>query len=677
MRSLSKGAYRVALAAGLAAMVAWSGCKKDEPAATAPPAPAAAGKAEGAAKTPPTEAPKAEEGKKDGAGADPGKPAGGDATGKPADPPKAGGTDPAGAAADPGKAQPAGGAEIGQISVPDNVIVVAGASSLQDLIKTANDAVGLVAGMPPVDRQVTEGLTGALRLGNLDWLDQTKPVRMLVLDPKESPDGALVAFPMKSKDDFVKALPENKQDGVGGNAHSYEAGFSKFYVNFAGDYVVLGSSETAWSKAESFVKGPLMGYAPKQPLEVRAQVATLLRIFKSEYDMAREEAGKALAGLEGDGMGGTLKGELQMFFDLVDSLERAQFTLRKDDVHAILGVGLTPKPNAPNKGFYAAYKGRKIPLMDQVPENSYFVVAGSSDPKAGLDWMATSGKALLETSLREALGMSAEEVATIIKIQEKVTAISTGEFMLAFHPEGQAPLSLSSVTTVSSGEEARKAFLEVMGVVWPKAAELIKKEQAELPPGVDISSFASTVRTVGDLLRPQGVVLEVREEQDSGMQVDTLEVKVDWSAVSKMAGGAAGGEMPTEMRDAQAVMGDKLQITLAYGKDRYAMALGAEGARRAKALASGGMGSAPSGLRDAVTKGVPSAAAIIYISAIDAIRAFSKVSALQGFASKLDAMRPTNGVAITMGTGTDDSLLLAVDVPLDHVKMLVELFGGP
>ncbi|GMV41249.1 MAG: hypothetical protein AMXMBFR64_29650 [Myxococcales bacterium] len=634
---------RWCLAALLTAALAVGGCKKDPPAA-------------------PAEAPKAGETKAPEKGGEAKAPEkGGEAKA-----PEKGGEAKAPEKA-PDKAGDERPAVPATVSVPDGVILYGGIKSLDDLTARISSVVDKVKPMPGLGMVITGALSKELGLSSMDWLDTSKPARFAVWNPKEGGQPLVMAFPMKSREAFEKALPEARESGAEGNAFKYQAGMKDAFVNFAGDYALLARDAKAYDRLKGFAEGGLAAYKPNDAFEITIAVGNLTRIFSDELKQARGEMAKLMASDMAmspfAGSAASMNTQIDLMFDLLDQLDQATISARIDGDHVKMPFALKAKDGSSMAKFFDATRDRKLTLLDYVPAGSYLVVGASMDPAGFGEWNELGMKMIAEM-----FKLTGEEKAKLDTLMKGAMAAQTGESVFALYKDGALALSMLAVGGATDGKKLRDLSYEMYGMLWTKVVDLIKAEAgAELPPEFDLSSFSKAIESLAAVAEPLGVTVKVATEEYNGATIDSIAITIDYA------------RFPLAQEDAEAaavmkaIVGDKIVLAAGYGKERYGMAMGPDAVARVKDVVDGKKGATPVAIKTAVEHGVPGASMLFYLSAVDGLKAFAALPQLQPMSDTIRGMSAASGAAFSFGSASGGGLSAVIDVPMSHVQEVLKL----
>ena len=626
-RMTTRGVARWCLAALLTAAMAVGGCKKDGGEAATPAGPATAAKT-GEAK--PGEA-------------------------------KPGEAKPEAKAGETRAAAPA------TIAVPDGVIMYGGIKSLDDMTTRISSVVDKVKPMPGLGMIITGALSKELGLSSMDWLDTSKSARFAVWNPKEGDKPIVMLYPMKSKEAFEKSLPETREAGADGNAFKYQAGSRDAFVNYSGDYAVFARDAKGYDRMKGFVDGGLSAYQPTDVFELTIVVNNVTRIFGDEMKELRGQVAKMMAGdmAMSPLMASpeTMRKQVDMMFDLVDQLDVATISARIDGDHIKVPFHLKAKDGSEMSKFFDAARNRSLTLLDYVPVGSYLVVGSNMDPTNFGEW-----NDLGITVLAEALKLSDADKTKLTGLMKDAMAAQTGESMFALYKDGALSLSMLAVGGAKDGKKLRDTTYEMYGMLWSKLIDLVKGEMGgDLPPEFDLSSFTKAIESLAVIAAPMGVTLKVGSETYNDAPIDTLEISVDYAKFP------LAQEDPKAVEVMKAIVGDKVVLAAGYGKERYAMAMGPDAVARIKEVLDGKKSGAPVALKTAMEHGVPGAAMMFYVSAVDGLKAFSALPELASMRDTIRGMSAANGATFSFGSASGGGVSAVIDVPLSHIQEVMKL----
>jgi hypothetical protein len=554
------------------------------------------------------------------------------------------------------------------VATPDGVIAYGGISSLDDATTRISGVASKVSPtpIPPLGTLATSWLQKEFALTSMEWLDTTKPVKFAAMDPKANKDAAFLMFPVKSREAFEKALPEAKEANAEGNAFKYEAGFRPGYVNFAGNYAVFSRDAGLFAKGKDFLEGEFAKYEPKDPFEMVFKVGNLTRIFSDEMkgvrtQMAQEMARDTAASPFG-GSAEMMKEQVDMLFDFVDQLDTAAVSARIDGDHVKLPFYLTAKSGSRVGEFFAAQTGRKVDMLAYAPKDSYLIFGGNFDPAKFSDWNELSMELLTEM-----LKLTPDEKTKLSDLMKRSMEAQTGESVVALHKDGQLALAMLAVGGAKDGKKLRELTYEVYGMLWTKVVDLIKAEAGtELPPELDISTFPKAVESLAKIAEPMGISLKLAQETHGDAPIDVIEIKIDYAKFP------LAQEDPKAAEAMKALVGDKVVIAAGYGKDVYAWSMSPDAVARVKSVLDGKKGEVPAGVKAAIENGVPGASMVVYLSAVDAAKAFAAVPDLAPMRETIAGLKADSGAAFTFG-GAQGGLQAILDVPVSHVQEMMKL----
>lgn len=639
--ALSKSLGLGLLVTGLALAPA---CKDDEPATPATPAAPEGG-------TPGAEAGKA------GAGT-PGET-------KPGEAPAAPGAE---------AARPAAGAATSRaaVTVPDDVILIAGVPSLKAVLQTASDLGQKLAPgeMPPdLTSLALEGLKETFGLTDITWLETEKPCYVYALDPKtHGSKGQGLVLPMAGKDKVLAALkPEAKKD-VDGHAASFEHQFTTWYVDFTETHAVFADHPQTFPDAKALVTGPLAGWTPERLLSLQVNMNAINRIFGPEIEGAKQSAmqlmGQAASEPGMPDMKQIMEKEVSMLFDLVASTERVDVDLWVEGQDAKLGFAFTGKEGSGLAKFASTIAGKSSGLVDAAPATTWLGFSSFVDMR-GFDAL----KELQTISMNAYAGLlhlTPEETAKLKDLMGRVSDLSTGESVTAFYSEGTFPLAMTSLVAMRDGAEARKIYGEVYDLLWEKGwawfKEFAKGEGMELPGAETVKTLDDLVAAANTILAPAGAKVAVVKDDKDGVEVRALTFEVDWDKLGIKE------KDPDTYALLDGIVGRSLQLAIAFKDQWVAAALGPKAMDAARSLASGNRPGGEKSLTDA-SRG-NAMAMTVHVDKILKVSTF--IPEMQAKKAAIDAL-PADRPFVFTGTGADRTFAFTLSVPTDLVKALTAL----
>ena len=562
-----------------------TGCKKDTPPAAVP-APAA--KAED--KKPEEKAPEAKPEEK----APEAKPAEVAPTeAKPAEPAP---TEPAPTAdVKPAEAAVAAGAlGAGIAEVPADAIAVGaipGIDALFDLVKGKAEKFGVP--LPMAKEQILEAVKTRIGLTAMDWLDGTKPLQVVVWNPKTT-EGPVILIPITGKDKLVAALPADKKENDQGNEFALTVADKTAFLNFVDGYVAISQSAGAFASAKDFV-AKLGTFAPQGEADFRVATGNLRTIFADQIAAfkGQAESFKAMAKqqLNGNpelgipaalpGLSG-LDGLVDWYFDLamtvVDETEGLGMSADLDDAgNVTMPFTMRYKPDGKIASFAKALEGADLSFASAAPANSYMVFAGEIDPKAMTGLMDFS-----TNMLATFLSLSDEEKATVVKHVEDLIAISGKKSWFSFYADGNFPLAMAGAAHVTDGKRYKEIYDAYTGMIFTKALTKVKEL---LPPQFQqnpIDSFGKLIELANGITSNMGLNIAAVSADVDGIATWKLSISVDLTKIAAIP----GADM-AEIKKITDLVGTSVEFGFAFGTDKVGMAFGPNGAANALAIAKG------------------------------------------------------------------------------------------
>lgn len=639
---------RSCLAAALALALAVGGCKK-EPAPAAPPAKTSVTAAKGTA---------------DKGAADKGTPAEPGKTGATGETPEKKAPE-GGASAESPTGRAAEAPTSAPIVVPADVAAYGGIRGLDDFVTQTTTVVDQIKPVPGLGLLFSAGIAKTFGVGGVDWLDTSKPIRVAIANPKDSPKPAVIAFPMKSREALEKALPAEREAGADGAAFKYKAGSNDAWISFAGDSVIFARDPKVLTRLQPFVAGPLASWSPTDAFELKVSIANLTTMFAPEIEKVRAKVTEKVAGRAADipfpEVAEWLQKAVTWTFATVAELDTATLGVRIDGDHVMFPLTLHAKAGSALEKTFTGEHGRALTLLDYAPATSWFAIGASGDPKAGAGWSE-----IAIALLAEGMKLPAEDKAKLLGLVKTSSELQTGETAIALSRDGSMSLAALVVGSTKDGAKLREAMLGATSMLWSKGAERVAAEKGPIPPGVDISTFQKAIESVGVLAAPVGVTMTLGSEPHADGPVDFLTIKVDYTKMP-----VAQGD-PQEIEVLKSVIGDTITIALGFGKERYALAIGPDATARVGAVIDGKTAGAPA-VRTTVSHAVPGACFLAYLSLTDALKAFASLPDFKEKREVIAAMTAAGGSAISVGSAPRNGLQLILDISLPDMQQMMKL----
>ncbi|MBT9558496.1 MAG: hypothetical protein IV100_20845 [Myxococcales bacterium] len=488
----------------------------------------------------------------------------------------------------------AGALGAGIAEVPADAIAVGaipGVDALFDLVKGKAEKFGVP--LPMAKEQILETVKTKLGLTAMDWLDTTKPLQMVVWNPKTT-EGPVLLIPITGKDKLVAALPADKKENEQGNEFALTVEGKTAFLNFVEGYVAVSPAATAFGSSKDFV-AKLGTFAPQGEADFRVATGNLRTIFADQIAAfkGQAESFKAMAKqqLNGNpelgipaalpGLSG-LDGIVDWYFDLamtvVDETDGIGMSADLDDAgNVTLPLTVRYKPDGKIAAFAKALEGADLSFANAAPANSYMVFAGEIDPKAMTGLMDFS-----TNMLATFLSLSEEEKATVKKHIEDLVAISGKKSWFSLYSDGNFPLAMAGAAHVTDGKRYKEIYDAYTGMIFTKALAKVKEL---LPPQFQqnpIDSFSKLIELANGITSNMGLNIAAVSADVDGIATWKLAISVD---LAKLA--ALPGADMEEIKKITDLVGTSVEFGIAFGTDKVGMAFGPNGVANALSIAKG------------------------------------------------------------------------------------------
>lgn len=565
----------------------------------------------------------------------------------------------------------AAAAAVTPAAIPADIIGYISISSFDNLVATAKTITDRVNPMPMLDQMMLEGLKGSLGFKDLNWLDRTKPMRLVLLNPKVYPQAAVLVLPATSQDAAKAALPDTKKENDAGNQYSMTPSFQVQYVNLLANAVVVTQAPEAFAKAKDFVEKDLATVTTKDVLESTWALDNINIIYKTEID-ALEAQTKQLAASPAmmpiPGVGDLVAREYEMIFGAVREMQRADVAIQFADDVLRLPITLTSSPTSGLAKFAAAMHGRTSTLVDVLPAGSYVVMGGNIDPKSMAAWAE-----LGMTFITQGLKLPEADAQKVRTLYEQNLALQTGDFAMAFYRQGNFAFAVDSVSGTTDGAKLREATFATYELLYTKLVEMGKALATEnnqpIPPQIDLSSFPKAIQSLGTMLAPMGITLALQSEDYKGTKIDVLDLKLDFTKLPNVS--------PSDAQVVQAIVGDHVQLALAFGPTQMLFSMGPEAVARIKQTLEGAKPLAADPSFAKTRSNLQTAGGFsFYVDPVAGVKAFAAIPDLAAVRPAIEGMQSKGGVALSAQARSANQVAFVLDVPLTPIVELVKVFSG-
>ena len=489
--------------------------------------------------------------------------------------------------------QGAGEADIAEVA-PETVPVLA-MVELPSGLSLGSAAQVLDAVQPGASVQATAAipimLTSMAEVGSLNGADLAKPIRALVLDPKQHPRPVLLLVSVRDAEQLGQAV-----------------GAERLLVRK--DLALIGAPEAA-KVAHDYAFGTLARrQAPDSP-RATVYAQPLLASFRADIDVLKTQMGAmmAMAGAGSDAMTKMLTLYIDSLLAVAEQSERVEMRFASQD--ALSGVELTvhARPGTTLAGFNQAQAPGDLGLIEMLPADveqgaPILVMAGSvamgpareahahmgdsilatlSGPEAGEElrgWMGPFMDLFTGRFAAVVTGMSiTPQMIQLIETSDSAQAASLSRQLMEKFAARRAPLEIAGVKQTIAFTPEAFAHDGVTVMMQQTTTELPESPDAEMPSSIDSKGYFAGVD--GFLGMAMG------EEQDMRRLIDAVRSKAPRLSVD---GALAGAVAATRTRKDSAMMFMNLGALLGGAEgapQAVIMALGFEDARMRLFVAAG------------------------------------------------------------------------------------------
>ena len=474
---------------------------------------------------------------------------------------------------------------------PEDVLVVSGTPSLEKLIEAVNAGASAVApgALPPnLASLALESMKSDLGLKDISWFKSDAPVLLAVVDPKVfEGKNQVVLLPVSDTEKALSSLKEGAQRDFEGHKAFFEHRFEKVYVDTIEGYLVFTDHTAIFPKIKSFLEGPLKAWKPEHPLSIKLAMDHISSRYGVELAQFKEMAKQTLA----QQAGGAASPEIQdwqtdMLFNILDSMKTLEVHLAMEGKNLRLLMNDTAKEGTALAKLLASSKGQRSSLANTVPESAWCATAAVLDVRQSEDFSR-----LNEMSIRtytDLLNLSPEDMKALDPLIRQAAKLTTGDSSLSIYQDGKFPVAMHTVAKVSDVAAFRAVNKKLLALlvpkIWTRVVAELKANGVELPPS-EVSSIAEMVALAKPFSTPMGAVPSLISSSENGVEVDALELTLDWPVLSREMGLEAQDVETAKILDT--VVGEKIAFATATGSDRYVQAFGPNAAKTAASLAKG------------------------------------------------------------------------------------------
>jgi hypothetical protein len=478
-------------------------------------------------------------------------------------------------------------ADVGSVAFPKEVVGFAGIKSFDRFVAMAGDLVSKFnpAEAPMVGAQIPALLQGmVLRVKNLAWLDGSKVVRIILLDPDTFERPFVVLFPTKGRESALQALPDNKASGAPQNEWRYTSpnGLTIFANSF-GNLIAFSFDEKAFGFAKQFFDKDFQNYDFQSDIDVQVSLSNLkpkvLRFFEDLKASMLERYGDESGASPMQSMQTMLSEQVETLKKFVDQAETLRLAMDYDSKDLKLRFGAKVATASDLEKFVLQTKDKKIESYKELPKDAWVVVAQNIDPSVlqGFETLAFK-------SFAQALSLGQDEEAKVKSLLQQLLDVQTGDSAFALFEDQGLPIAMMGVSGVKDGEKARKLTYELSSILLPSFGALAKKAKGseKLLKDIDFSSMTAFVNTLKPVVAKDGVTLSLSSKEASGVKMDVLGVEVVQEKVPETYKAVAEAQ--------KKFLGDKVELGFGFAKQKGYFVLARDASRVSfKGLETGGV----------------------------------------------------------------------------------------
>lgn len=457
-------------------------------------------------------------------------------------------------------------ADVGTIAFPSDVVAFVGVKSFDRFVAMAGDIASKFnpTDAPMIGAQIPALLQGVvLRVKNLGWLDGSRVVRIVFLNPDAFEKPSVLILPIKGKDLALQALPDDKVSGAPQNEWRYTTptGLDVF-VNFFGNFIAFSFHEKAFLIAKPFFEKDLQFYdfnadidAQASLVNMKARVLKFLDSLKSSSRIGPRDEEEVVGFVSS--FRKMLSGQVEALKKLVEQTETVRLVVNYDSKDIILRFGAKVASGSELEKFVLQTKDRKFECYKELPKDSWVVLAQNIDPS-----IFGSYQTSLFKWLANALSLREEDQAKVTSLLQQLVELQTGDHAFGIYEDQGMPIAMMGVTGVKDGEKAKTITYQLSSILLPSFGDLAKKSQGSeiLLKDVDFSGMTALVNSLKPILAKDGINLFVTSKESSGVQMDVLSVEVTEEKVRE--------EYKPMVQAQSGLVGNKVEVGLGFGKQK-------------------------------------------------------------------------------------------------------------
>ncbi len=563
-------------------------------------------------------------------------------------------------------------AEVGVIDFPTDVLGFVVTPSMDKLMAEISNIGSVVSPQlgPLLAGQIPEMLRmKVLGVGSMTWLDNQKPVRVVVLDHKKFAKSYVFMMPFADKQAFEAAIPpEHTKEG---DTTTWKTmGGDDVFLHVLGNYAIFASAKETYEAAKDFIKGNFSGYMTKEFVDIQVSSENLQRVLASEIEALEkkllEQATDPASGME-ESLTKIVKAEIEIIKDLLAQTKvvRLAPAWNQDDLTLALQATVTGEKSLAD--FVKSAKERKLEVYRHLPDNGWLVAAANLDPKlfTGLTTFGTETMASI-------LSIEGDDLKALTDTMNQVNLLNTGDSAVSILYDGEFPWRIVSINGVTDGVKARQARNEMYAKLFPKLGAVIDEQLgADVKQNLSInwSSLGGVLDSVKPVLAETGVNANIVERKVGDGSIDALEFTIDYSKFP------LGAQDPQVEQFAQ-VMGGKVGGAIGYDKSFTYGAFGKAPVEEIETLFKGTVNSGEP-LATPIAQAGFDVAGAGFVALAPLIKAVALITPeLAQVAATLDPNKEKAGFTVLLGASGKDVLNAKLHIPLRATVQMFAAGGG-
>ena len=428
-----------------------------------------------------------------------------------------------------------------------------------------------------------------LALSDMRWFDQTRPIKVVMWNPKQSRE-ALLLLPITGKDALIKALPASREASVQGNAFAINVAGIQFYLNVLADHVVVSADAKLFSQAQTFLSEVARNFTPSDLLEVRVSATNLKRVYGAEVavgmamlssvktqflqDASISEGGRKTLGLVWDKVSAALK----IAVNEMEGLRLILGLTKGGTINVSLAVQALSGGEVERvaKGLSSS----DLSGMKKAPQGTWLVLGYETG-----DMMKTFSDSMNNRSLGPVvslLQLTDSEMKKVREIIQKMSRLANGLSWLSLYADGSFPMGILLSVEVSDGAATKAAWTEFMSLLYEKGFDRLREF---LPPALQTlpsNDFPQFVKAIGEIVQPMGVQVSTLTKTEGNVTVHGLSITLDADKAATFDA-ESGGNIKKLLK----VLGNRFELAVGFGPKSLAVAVGPTASVQAKRVISG------------------------------------------------------------------------------------------